>query len=149
LVLPTGHAKASFRHLETPAGCTPPVYEEELFEQDSLTDLWASGMYGLLSKYLHAWCTVVDIWYESTGSTNGEIYGHRNLAYYNASKKDWYILDPVRNFWGAARPTPIRLRDALSHNLRPKYMRYYTSRIGVQDTKEEKPLSSEIVRNPS
>ena len=131
LILPSGDAKASFRHVETPRGCTLPTYQEELFEQNSLTDLWAIGMYWLLSKYLHTWCTVVDIWYESTGSKNGEIYGHRNLAYYNTSTKEWYILDPVWNFWGAARPTPIRLRDALSTNLRPKYMRYYNSPIGV------------------
>ena len=84
----------------------------------------------MLNINIQLWTTYIDM-KRKRGSTNGEIYGHRNLAYYNTSKREWFILDPVWNFWGAARPTPIRLRDALSSNLRPKYMRYYTAPVGV------------------
>jgi len=102
-------------------------------EWKKTTDLWATGMYELLSKYLSSWCTVVDIWYDSTATANGRKYGHRNIAYYCYDTKEWYVLDPVSSFWGVATSKPRQLRDTLSDKYTPVHMRYYTPDVGVYE----------------
>lgn len=134
IILPGGNAKDAFTEKAIERqNQTSWNYLDTLTAWETLTDLWVNGMYALLSKYLHEWCTVVDIWYNSTATANGKRYWHRNIAYYCYDTKEWYILDPVSSFWNAATSRPIPLRSALSSKYSPKYMRYYKPEVGVYE----------------
>lgn len=109
------------------------VAVEKFSWKTSLANMGTDTMYEMLSKHLHAWCTVVDIWYRST-TRLWRIHGHRNLAYYCYDTHERYVIDPVTNYgWRGLSRKWIPLEELKTGIFFPQKMRYYKPDIGVYE----------------